>query len=537
MRKEKVTKELKQSKGITLIALIITIIVLLILAGVTIAAINSNESAPNKAVEARTENQRGAAKDSATLLVAEKMQGYYEDKYVNRTSNAGTILDYLKSANVLGGTDGVTTGEYTVKIETNPADETTGKITVTKGTGANAEVMATGIIDASGKITWDSVPNVGDAGNQSGEQGGTDPVNPNPPAAQTVATLRTEAITNGTVSAINQNGNETITDDLGNEVKIPKGFGIAKESGTKIEDGIVIEDATSASTAGSQFVWVPVGTFYKGTPENKTTETVTLGRYTFTSSGTNAGAPTTPKQEQTGTTYTDGTVTIGNYYSENASESTARNLANFVNSAITNKGYYIARCEAGVKGTESINSDTNANYSIVTTNDFTKDSTTANSIVTKPGLAVWNKIGQSNAKTVSQNMYGEVKDSQDKILFTSDLVNSYAWDTAILFIQKCGTKNNSAKYSNQSGQAKSIGIGKTGLNPLKSPNEIDEQCHILDMAGNVREWSTEHSSNSGYPCVNRGGVCSDDNTTSRRLNASTTTSYTSYIGFRPLLYL
>ena len=176
MKKEKVTKRLKQNKGITLIALVITIIVLLILAGVTIAAINSNESAPNKAVEARTENQRGAAKDAATLLVAEKTQGYYEDKYVNRTSNVGTVLDYLKDSNVLGGTNGVTTGEYTVKIETNPNDNTTGKITVTKGTGANAEVMATGIVDASGIITWDSVPNAGDAGDQGGDQqGGTDP--------------------------------------------------------------------------------------------------------------------------------------------------------------------------------------------------------------------------------------------------------------------------------------------------------------------------------------------------------------------------
>ena len=84
----------KKEKGITLIALVITIIVLLILAGVTIAAITSNESAPNKAVQARKENQRGAAKDAASLLVAEKMQGYYEDKYVNRTSNVGTVVDY-----------------------------------------------------------------------------------------------------------------------------------------------------------------------------------------------------------------------------------------------------------------------------------------------------------------------------------------------------------------------------------------------------------------------------------------------------------
>lgn len=56
-----------QEKGITLIALIITIIVLLILAGVTIAAITSNESAPNKAVEARDANKAGAEYDSIRL--------------------------------------------------------------------------------------------------------------------------------------------------------------------------------------------------------------------------------------------------------------------------------------------------------------------------------------------------------------------------------------------------------------------------------------------------------------------------------------
>ena len=36
--------------------------------------------------------------------------------------------------------------------------------------------MATGIVDSSGIITWDTVPNAGDAGNQGGDQqGGTDP--------------------------------------------------------------------------------------------------------------------------------------------------------------------------------------------------------------------------------------------------------------------------------------------------------------------------------------------------------------------------
>lgn len=142
------------NKGITLIALIITIIVLLILAGVTIALITSNESAPEKAVQARTENQRGAAKDAATLLVAQKTQSYYEDKYVNRSSNVGTVLEYLKGTAVLGSKDGQTTGEYTVKIADNGTDNTTGKITVKKGT----ELMATGTVNVGGTITWDATP-------------------------------------------------------------------------------------------------------------------------------------------------------------------------------------------------------------------------------------------------------------------------------------------------------------------------------------------------------------------------------------------
>lgn len=66
---EKITKN--KQNGITLIALIITIIVLLILAGVTIAQIAGNDSAPNKAVEARTKNEQGAEFDAIKLEVVE----------------------------------------------------------------------------------------------------------------------------------------------------------------------------------------------------------------------------------------------------------------------------------------------------------------------------------------------------------------------------------------------------------------------------------------------------------------------------------
>ena len=50
-----------------------------------------------------------------------------------------------------------------------------------------------------------------------------------------------------------------IKDDLENTVYIPGGFHIAKDSGTKVEEGIVIEDED-----GNQFVWIPTGE-YKAT--------------------------------------------------------------------------------------------------------------------------------------------------------------------------------------------------------------------------------------------------------------------------------
>ena len=136
-------KALKNKNGITLIALIITIIVLLILAGVTIAAITSNESAPNKAVEARQKNEEGAAKDAATLLVAGKIQSYYEEKYVDRTSNAGTILSYLEDE--LSASKNVITDGYKIVVSG-------GRITATK-TGETAAFVL-GTVSSEGVITW-----------------------------------------------------------------------------------------------------------------------------------------------------------------------------------------------------------------------------------------------------------------------------------------------------------------------------------------------------------------------------------------------
>ena len=109
--------------------------------------------------------------------------------------------------------------------------------------------------------------------------------------------------------------------------------------------------------------------------------------------------------------------------------------------------------------------------------------------------------------------------------FTSDLMNSYAWDTAITFIQKCTDKTN---YANQNRLNTSFSsTGTTNDNP----------CNIFDMASNVSEWTTETCSRSDYPCVNRGAIFNNSTyyTSFRDYDASF--SSVGSVGFRPLLYV
>ena len=135
---------------------------------------------------------------------------------------------------------------------------------------------------------------------------------------------------------------------------------------------------------------------------------------------------------------------------------------------------------------------------------------------------LWNYITQPQAALVSQNMY-----KNDKYV-ESDLINSYAWDTAIVYIQKMEHEN----YANQidnNGTLKNT--GSTG----------DEKCKIFDMAGNELEWTTEYSTSSisslAAPCTYRGGnyLYSNDYTSDRSNGSATTDLRT--LSFRLLLYV
>ena len=426
-------KRILKERGITLIALVVTIVVLLILAGVSLNAIFSENGIIKRAKDAQNKMDQATQNDLDSI---NELNNWIDGK-INGSSGGNTT----------GGDD-------------NPS--TTPKISTLVGT----------VVDKNTKAE----------------------------------------------------------DAYGNKITIPKGFKVVAHgtvagsatytySGDNIpavQDGIVIENGTD----GNQFVWVPVGTIKNKSDDSKgATSTITLGRYSDFTMTNGAVASGQPAQVASVEKCTQA-VTIKSYYQElstfragnseagsTAENATARKLEEFISTSLSNGGYYIARFEA---------------------------SGTASKIASKYNQTVLVDITQPNAAKAAREMYGEIKEN-NKLVYASDLVNSYAWDTAIIFIQTYSGKTDYASH-NESKTTKAFTA--TGKNN-------DKYCNIFDMSGNASEWTTEYSTDSyiinSPPCVLRGGYYDTDGGRAHDCTSDRGIDYTiisySNLGLRPLLYV
>ena len=306
--------------------------------------------------------------------------------------------------------------------------------------------------------------------------------------------------------------NTPAKDSLGNPITIPEGFKVVPDgqdgveytyTGDKkptVQDGIVIEDEE-----GNQFVWIPVGNVKN---KDGSFTTIQLARYTFditlnSDTGKISGGTGAIKQTiADGTGLTDEWVEVngGGYeYIEEVSTSTtygntkAKNIEEFKTKSKSNGGYYLARYEASEGSDNKVKSKL---------------------------AAVWNNITQPDAATKAREMYNSNS-------FESDLVNSYAWDTAIVFIQAYSRDHD---YSKEVGSVFSSSLVNTGTT-------TDKRCNIYDMASNTLEWTTETCTYANNPCAIRGGFYDDDiNYTACRLADDTSNNH-DHVSFRPLLYV
>ena len=274
-------------------------------------------------------------------------------------------------------------------------------------------------------------------------------------------------------------------------VPIPEGF--VSVGGTK-DSGLVISDNSAADKEkykgqktvgtdlkGNQFVWIPVDsiadykrTAYSGLIASGITDTATNSeQIKYSRSDSNYFKEALPADEKT--------------------------------SVETNKGFYIGRYEAGDQ--ESTNSKKLR----------ASGASTSNTITVKAGQAPYNYVTRTQAKSLAEGFSTKQKYTSVK----SKLVSSYAWDTAIAFIQKTNSNyGNSSEEGNykDSPTFTYTGIADTeknkqtkayGTSTLIPTGQTTAVNNIYDMGGNVWEWTTESCSYMSGPYTVRGGSCDD----------------------------
>ena len=247
--------------------------------------------------------------------------------------------------------------------------------------------------------------------------------------------------------------NTPVQDDQGNTVVIPGGFHLDADSGTSVEEGIVIEDGN-----GNQFVWIPTGTYNvteavdnDGTKDGKLTNNLSRRNWDQYS-----GEPTEVSGD---------TAIQAYFYGEGDRRSVAYNqIGAFKDSVSRNGGFYIGRYEQG----------------------------TGN--VIKAGVAPMNPT-RDQAKSQIESMYS------GNSYVVSELISSYAWDTALNFI--CQT--NREGYTLGATTSSSYGNINTGSIQNTGAYAADNYSNIHDFLGNCCEFTTGYYALSSRPCENRGG--------------------------------
>jgi len=447
----------KEMKGITLVALVVTIVVLLILAGVSINTVLGDDGIIKKAKEAAETTKRVSAEEEMNRLVLEYQLAKSDENFED------FLQEKINEGRINGATDN---GDGTVTISKR-VDGKDYTITVKKPVAPTPSVKVGAI-----RVVSDSTgagSSLGEASTRKGTtlyimiestiSGGTTTVSPQVPYAVTengtykftvTGTVNGTAYTKEVSVEVNQfkdtyeymDKNTEVTYPDG-KVWVPEGFRIADDSSDNIQGGVVIEDKD-----GNQFVWVPVDTIdnYKRTCYRNNS----LYRYEQCSEDL-------PEDEKT---------SVEKY-----------------------KGFYIGRYEAGDK--ESTEAKT-----LRSSNDVTK------TVTIKKGQAPYNYVTPEEAISLAEGFAKQQKYSEN---IKTKLVSSYAWDTTISFIQKTvndyasnspqgNYMNTRFEYIDITGESKSTwGIGiliPTGL--------TTSVCNIYDMGGNVEEWTTEKFLPTGY---------------------------------------
>ena len=298
-------------------------------------------------------------------------------------------------------------------------------------------------------------------------------------------------------------------------VKIPTGFYYV--GGTKAS-GIVISDnkndknkyrnqkVVGTDLLGNQYVWIPC------TTDSSSSDL----QYARTEWGVEVDGDDNSRAIKDELTLTDASVTYSNADTANGinadvSKEIVAQIKAEKASVAQYGGYYIGRYEVG------------------------KNSDTA---VVKYNQTPYASITWSTA-------YGLAKKIITNSEVNSYLCSSYAWDTAVNFIQNNSTAKNYATSiegfnGNWNPQAVKDPSGNV-IKPAGTSQQLNtglttQFCNIFDMGGNEAEFTTELNPGTSETVVLRGGDYYDDGPAGYRWDIVSGCAYIDY-GFRATLFL
>lgn len=155
MKQSNIKDSFKQ-RGITLVSLVVTIIILIILAGVTLALISGSDGVLGRATSAVDENKKAMAKEQVELAIGDFQAEFFDEKYVERTSD-GEKKEYISEKLMAG----VETTDFYAKAT---ADGTVNVYDLEKVESGKEVVI--GAIEKDGSINWDG-KQLADSGDSS----------------------------------------------------------------------------------------------------------------------------------------------------------------------------------------------------------------------------------------------------------------------------------------------------------------------------------------------------------------------------------